>query len=319
MRIVVALGGNALLRRGEPTTIAVQRANVRTACRALGPVARDHELVITHGNGPQVGLLALQSAAHDAAELTPLDVLGAESEGMIGYLVEQELGNVVPAERHVATVLTMTEVDPADPAFADPTKPIGPRYEREEADRLAAERGWTMKPDGALFRRVVPSPLPRRIFELEPIRLLLEHGVTVVCAGGGGIPTTYAPELGRFLTGIEAVIDKDRASALLARELDADLLVLATDADAVHLAYGTRDDQAIERATPDRLAELSFPAGSMGPKVEAACDFVTTTGRHAVIGALDDLGALLDGRAGTAIVPGADVLDLYPLPMTRTA
>ncbi len=307
----MALGGNALLRRGQPMTIEVQRANVRTACRALAPLALEHELVISHGNGPQVGLLALQSAAYDAAELTPLDVLGAESVGMIGYLVEQELGNVLPFEHQIATILTMTEVDPDDPAFDDPSKPIGPLYSSEEAERLAAERGWTMRPDGDQHRRVVPSPLPRRIFELGPIRLLLEHGVTVICAGGGGIPTMYVPDQDRYLTGIEAVIDKDRASALLARELSADLLVLATDADAVELDHGTPDARGIERVTTDRLAELSFPPGSMGPKVEAACDFVTTTGNRAVIGSLEDLTGLVEGTAGTSVVPGTGVLDMY--------
>lgn len=310
MRIVVALGGNALLRRGEPMTVEVQRANVRTACRALAPVAADHELVVSHGNGPQVGLLALQSAAYDSGELTPLDVLGAESEGMIGYLLEQELGNVLPFEQEIATVLTMVEVDPDDPAFTDPAKPIGPLYTKEESDRLTADRGWTMRPDGTHYRRVVPSPLPKRIFELATIRLLIEHGVVVVCAGGGGIPTVYAPDQDRFLTGIEAVIDKDRASALLARELGADLLVMATDADAVYLAYGTRDAQAIERVTPDRLAELSFPAGSMGPKVEAACDFVTATGNRAAIGGLEALPGLIAGTEGTSVVAGTDLLSL---------
>lgn len=309
MRVVVALGGNALLRRGEPMTIEVQRGNVRTACRALAPVALEHELVISHGNGPQVGLLALQSAAYEGGELTPLDVLGAESVGMIGYLVEQELGNVLPFAHELATILTMTEVDPDDPAFDDPTKPIGPLYSREEADRLAADRGWAMKPDGDHVRRVVPSPRPRRIFELGPIRHLLERGVTVICAGGGGIPTMYAPDQERYLTGIEAVIDKDHASALLARDLSADLLVLATDADGVYLGHGTSDARAIARATVDRLAELSFPAGSMGPKVEAACDYVTATGNRAVIGALDELAGLVDGSAGTSVVPGTGLLE----------
>ena len=313
MRVVVALGGNALLRRGEPLTVERQRINVRTAVTALAPVACEHELVISHGNGPQVGLLALMSAAYDASEVTPLDVLGAESEGMIGYLLEQELGNVVPVEQEIATILTMTEVDPADPAFADPTKPIGPIYTREEADRLAAAKGWTMRPDGAHYRRVVPSPTPKRIVEIAAIRRLVEQGIIVICAGGGGIPTTFAPGHVDHLIGVEAVIDKDRASALLARELDADLLVMATDADAVYLGYGTRDAQAIEVVTADRLAELSFPAGSMGPKVEAGCDFVSATGGRAAIGALEDLPGLIAGTAGTSVVPGAGRLQLRRL------
>jgi carbamate kinase len=309
MRIVVALGGNALLRRGQPMTVGVQRANVRVACEALAPLALEHELVVSHGNGPQVGLLALQSAAYAADELTPLDVLGAQSDGMIGYLVEQELGNVLPFEEEIATILTMTEVDPDDPAFADPSKPIGPIYTREEADRLADERGWTIRPDGDHWRRVVPSPTPRRLFELNPIRYLLERGVTVICAGGGGIPTMYAPDRERFLMGIDAVVDKDLSSALLARELGADLLVMATDADAVYLDFATPAARAIQRATPDCLAEHSFPAGSMGPKVQAACE-VARAGGRAAIGALDDLVAMVAGTGGTQVVPGEDVLDL---------
>ena len=239
MRVVVALGGNALLRRGEPMTTDVQRLNVRRACQALAPVALDHELVVSHGNGPQVGLLALQGHAYRPDEVSPLDVLGAATEGMIGYLIEQELGNLLPFDMPLATILTMTEVDPDDPAFADPTKPIGPVYTREEADRLVAERGWAMKPDGKHHRRVVASPEPRRIFELRPIKWLIERGCVVICAGGGGIPTMYAPGRENWLVGVEAVIDKDRASALLARQLEADLLVLATDVDGVYTGWGT--------------------------------------------------------------------------------
>ena len=219
MRVVVALGGNALLRRGEPLTAENQRANARTACEALAPVALEHELVISHGNGPQVGLLALQGAAYTPVEAYPLDLLGAQTEGMIGYLIQQELGNVLPFERPLATLLTQIEVDPADPAFANPTKPIGPVYTAVEADALAKEKGWTFKPDGDSMRRVVPSPQPKRIFGLGPIRWLLEHGCVVICAGGGGIPVMYTDEpgpAGRRLVGVEAVIDKDLASALLA-------------------------------------------------------------------------------------------------------
>jgi carbamate kinase len=307
MRVVVALGGNALLRRGEPMTAAVQRKNVRVACEALGALAQ-HELVVTHGNGPQVGLLALQSAAYRPDEAFPLDVLGAESEGMIGYLVEQELGNVLPEDRRIATILTMVEVDPDDPAFDDPTKPIGPVYTAEEATRLAAEKGWAVRPDNDHYRRVVASPTPRRIFEIEPIRWLLDAGAVVVCAGGGGIPTAYTSD-GK-LTGVEAVIDKDRASGLLARQLAADVFLMATDVDAVYRGYGTPDAQAIARATPDRLRGLSLPAGSMAPKVEAACAFAEKTGRRAVIGALDDVRGMLDGTSGTTVEPGDGVLEL---------
>lgn len=302
MRVVVALGGNALLRRGQPLTASVQRENVRVAARALAPVASEHELVISHGNGPQVGLLALQSAAYAGIEAEPLDVLGAETEGMIGYMIEQELGNLLPFEVPFATILTMVEVDPADPAFADPSKPIGPGYSEPEAKRLAAERGWTVKPDGERWRRVVPSPLPRRIFEIRPIQWLLERRTIVVCAGGGGIPTMYRPGT-RTLVGAEVVIDKDRASALLATELGADVLVMATDADAVYLDWGTPAARPLGRVSPEELSRHAFAAGSMGPKVEAACDFVRRSAGRAAIGALDQLAAMVAGRAGTQVEP----------------
>src|SRR5512147_3292937 len=216
MRVVIALGGNALLKRGEPMTAEMQRRNIRIAAEAMAPVAKEHELVISHGNGPQVGLLALQGAAYKPDEAYPLDVLGAETEGMIGYMIEQEMGNLLPFEVPFATVLTMVEVDPDDPAFQNPTKFVGPVYEQEEADRLKAEKGWIFKQDGAKWRRVVPSPLPKRIFQLRPIKWLLERGTIVICAGGGGIPTMYKPDKHRWLSGIEAVIDKDLASELLA-------------------------------------------------------------------------------------------------------
>ncbi len=299
MRIVVALGGNALLRRGEPPTAKVQRRNVRIAANSLAPVAREHQLVITHGNGPQVGLLALQAAAYDDVHPPPLDVLGAESEGMIGYMIEQELGNLLPFERPFATILTMVEVDPADPAFDNPTKPIGPVYGEEEAGALAAERGWTVAPDGDGWRRVVPSPLPQRVFEIRPVRWLLEHNVIVICSGGGGIPTMYDDE-GK-LHGAEAVIDKDRASALLAEEVEADCLILATEADAVYLGWGTPEQRPIRTITPDELRRHQFPVGSMGPKVEAACTFVERTGGRAAIGALGEIEEILSGRAGTVV------------------
>jgi carbamate kinase len=233
VRVLVALGGNALLKRGEPMTADVQRANVRAAAKSLAPVAERHQLVLSHGNGPQVGLLALQAAAYKEVEAYPLDVLGAQTEGMIGYLIEQELGNLLPPEVPFATLLTMIEVDADDPAFADPTKFVGPIYSDEEAAALTADKGWTFKRDGDHLRRVVPSPQPKRIFEIRPIRWLLERGVLVICAGGGGIPTAWVPGQERTLGGVEAVIDKDLASALLARDLDADLFVMATDVDGV--------------------------------------------------------------------------------------
>src|SRR4249920_15321 len=223
MRVVVALGGNALLKRGEPMTSEVQRANIKVAAQALAPIAKDNQLVITHGNGPQVGLLALQGAAYKPDEAYPLDVLGAETEGMIGYMIEQELGNLLPFEVPFATMLTMVEVDSDDPGFANPTKFVGPVYDKPQADALAAEKGWIFKADGGKWRRVVPSPMPKHIFEMRPIRWLLEQGVVVVCAGGGGIPTMYEKGRERHLVGVEAVIDKDFCSELLAREIDADL------------------------------------------------------------------------------------------------
>src|SRR6478735_2329816 len=253
MRVLVALGGNALLKRGEPMTAEAQRENIRTAARALAPVASSHQLVLSHGNGPQVGLLALQAAAYKEVEAYPLDVLGAQTEGMIGYLIEQELGNVLPAEVPFATILTMIEVDTDDPAFADPTKFVGPIYADDAAEALAAEKGWTFKRDGDHLRRVVASPPPKRIFEIRPIRWLLEHDVVVICAGGGGIPTAWVPGQGRTLGGIEAVIDKDFASELLAREVDADLFIMATDVDGVYEGWGTPDQRRLDRVTPNEL------------------------------------------------------------------
>jgi carbamate kinase len=303
MRIVVALGGNALLRRGQPMTAENQRENVRTAATALAPIAAEHELVISHGNGPQVGLLALQGAAYTAVETYPLDVLGAQTEAMIGYVIEQELGNLLPEEQPLATVLTMVEVDRDDPAFTHPTKPIGPVYPREQAVVLAADAGWSIAPDGDGFRRVVPSPKPKRIFEIRPIRWLLAQGAVVICTGGGGIPTMY--ERGtRTLVGAEVVIDKDRASALLARELEADLFVMATDVDGVYRDWGTPSQARIEQATTSELAGSAFAAGSMGPKVEAAAEFAEQTGKRAAIGTLAEVGGLVAGTHGTSVVRG---------------
>ncbi|MBT4347048.1 MAG: carbamate kinase [Euryarchaeota archaeon] len=300
MRIIVALGGNALLRRGQPLTATNQRDNVRIAARALAPIATDNQLVISHGNGPQVGLLALQSEAYDEVEAYPLDVLGAQTEGMIGYMIEQELGNLLPITVPFATILTMVEVDPEDPAFDNPSKPIGPIFTEEKAKELANEKGWVMKPEGEHWRRVVPSPEPHRIFEMRPIHWLLEKNTIVICAGGGGIPTVYDEE--GNLQGVEVVIDKDRASALLAFELDAELLILATDASGVYLDWGTDDAKMIERTTPEEIEQFEFAAGSMGPKVEAAADFVRRTGQRAVIAALADLEAMVAGKAGTQFV-----------------
>jgi carbamate kinase len=302
MRVVVALGGNALLKRGEPMTAEAQRHNVRAAAPALAAVAGKHQLVLSHGNGPQVGLLALQAAAYTEVEAYPLDVLGAQTEGMIGYVLEQELGNLLPVEVPFATILTMIEVDPEDPAFEDPTKFVGPVYDQAQADRLASEKGWVFKPDGNYWRRVVPSPEPRRIFEIRPIRWLLDKDVVVICAGGGGVPTMYQPNGQQTLVGVEAVIDKDLASQLLAREVEADLFVMATDVDGVYTGWGTPEQRKLERVTPGALRELPFAAGSMGPKVEAAVRFVEATGNRAVIGGLSEIEAIVAGDAGTQVV-----------------
>lgn len=311
MRIVVALGGNALLRRGQPMTIENQVDNVALACDHLAPVAREHELVIAHGNGPQIGLLALEGAAYSDVPVYPLDVLGAETQGMVGYLIERELGNRLPFERPVATLLTMIEVDPADAAFDDPSKPIGPVYDQADADELAAARGWDFRPDGDRLRRVVPSPAPKRIFEHRQVAWLLERGAVVICAGGGGIPTAYE---GTRLVGVEAVIDKDHASGLLARDVSADVFVMATDTSAAYVGFGTPEQRAIRAAHPDAvLAEHAseFAVGSMLPKIQAACDFARATGRAAAIGALADIEGLVAGTAGTRIAPDVEgvVLD----------
>jgi len=281
----------------------VQRANIRVAAHAIAPVAKQHQVVLAHGNGPQVGLLALQASAYKEVEPYPLDVLGAQTEGMIGYMIEQELGNLLPFEVPFATILTMVEVDPDDPAFKNPTKFVGPVYDQEEADRLKGEKGWVFKQDGAKWRRVVPSPLPKRIFEIRPVKWLLEHGTLVICAGGGGIPTMYVAGKERTLAGIEAVIDKDLASELLARELDADLLIIATDVDGVYLDWGKPEQRKLGRVTIEELKAHPFPAGSMGPKVAAAIQFVEKTGKRAAIGSLQDIEKIVAGEAGTNVYP----------------
>ena len=297
MRIVIALGGNALLRRGDEMTAANQRENIRIAAKALAPIIEEHEVVISHGNGPQVGLLSLQSAAYKEVEEYPLDILGAQTQGMIGYMIEQELGNLLPIGKPIASILTMVEIDPEDPAFSNPTKPIGPVYTEEEAKNLAKINDWNIKNDGEYWRRVVPSPEPHRIFELRPIHWLLEKGTVVICAGGGGIPTSYTKK-GK-LEGVEVVIDKDRASSLLAFELDADLLIMATDTDGVYLDWGSDSEKIISRTTPEEIGEYAFDKGSMGPKVEAACTFVERSGERAVIGSINDIQKMVEGLAGT--------------------
>ena len=308
MRLVIALGGNALLRRGEPMTAEAQRRNVRLAAQALAPIVLDHQVVITHGNGPQIGLLALQQVAGTAPDPFPLDVLGAQTEGMIGYLIEQELDNVLPSGKLVASLLTRVLVERRDPAFEHPTKFVGPGYDRATADAMARRQHWLFRQDGTHWRRVVASPHPLEIIETRVISLLVEHDVTVICAGGGGIPVIRQADGSEI--GVEAVIDKDRASALLAHQLRADGLVMLTDVAAVALDFGTPHARAIRHATPAMLAGFGFPAGSMGPKVEAASSFVEESGGFATIGALEDIAAILDGKAGTRIDRSAAALEV---------
>jgi len=300
--VVIALGGNALLKRGEPVSAAVQRKNMREAGASIAEVAGSHHVVLTHGNGPQVGLLALQEASYSDLFQNPLDVLGAETEGMIGYLIEQELSNRLPG-REILTLLTRVEVDPNDPAFANPTKPIGPLFDPEEARRIAEKLGWSLAPDGDKLRRVVPSPLPKEIIPAKIFRRLLVRGVLVVCAGGGGIPVVWNEEKGWL--GVEAVIDKDRTASLLAQEVGAHALVMLTDVSAVQVGFGTPEAAPIGRTTPSELRALAdeFPAGSMGPKIAAAIEFVEATGGFAAIGSLSEAPAIVRQEAGTIVVP----------------
>ena len=299
MLVVAALGGNALLRRGEPLTAEAQRANVKIAAESLAEIIRaGHQLVVTHGNGPQVGLLALQGAAYKPDEAYPLDVLGAETEGMIGYIIEQELENALDHNRPVATLLTQVLVDKNDPAISNPTKFVGPVYEREEAETKAEAAGWHIAQDGDKWRRVVPSPKPLEIPDMRVLQLLLEQGVVVICAGGGGIPILRR-ENGSMI-GIEAVIDKDAASALLASQLGADALLLLTDVDAIYRDFGKDTAAPIHKLTLDEARKLDLPAGSMGPKMDAACNFAESGGISG-IGRLEDALDILKLRAGTCV------------------
>jgi carbamate kinase len=302
MRIVVALGGNALLRRGDPLTTEVQRKNVAVAAEAIAPLAAVHDIVVVHGNGPQVGLLSLQAESYPGAAPYPLDVLDAGTQGMIGYLIQQELRTLLPPQRQVATLLTMVVVDQDDPAFASPTKFVGPVYEKDAADALGAKKGWEFRQDGTAWRRVVPSPEPRQILEIEPITWLLDKGAVVICAGGGGVPTMYPSAQPGTLVGVEAVIDKDLSSELLAEDVRADLFLMATDVDGVYLHWGSPEQRRLGQVTPEELAGYPFAAGSMGPKVEAAVRFTAKTGRRAAIGSLGDIAAIVAGQAGTNVV-----------------
>jgi carbamate kinase len=300
MRIVIALGGNALLKRGEPMTAEAQHTNVRVAATALADLARDHQIIVAHGNGPQVGLMALRSAAYAPDNPWPLDILGAETEGMIGYLIEQELMNALPPGTECATLLTRVEVDPNDSALSRPVKPIGPVYTAAEGARVGQDHHWSMVEESSgTLRRVVPSPLPIAILGIAPIRLLVEAGICVICAGGGGIPVVRGSD-GR-MDGIEAVIDKDRTSALLAQALNADVLLMLTDVEAVFRDWGGPDQTAIATITPAALDKMTFAAGSMAPKIGAACDFIRAGGRIAGIGRLQDARAIVEGQAGTRV------------------
>jgi carbamate kinase len=312
MRIVIALGGNALLRRGDPMTTEVQRRNVAIAAEAIAPLAAGNSIVVVHGNGPQVGLLSLQAESYAGAEPYPLDVLDAGTQGMIGYLIQQELRGLLPPEQQVVTLLTMITVDPDDPAFTRPAKFVGPVYAKEDADKLAAGKGWTFRPDGDAWRRVVPSPEPRQILEIEPISWLLERGAVVLCAGGGGIPIMYPSSGTGALLGVEAVIDKDLASELLAEDVGADLFVMATDVDGVYLDWGTPRQRRLGQVTPGELAGYRFAAGSMGPKVEAAARFAAKTGGRAAIGSLADIAGIVAGTAGTSVVTHAAPAEAAP-------
>jgi carbamate kinase len=302
MRIVAALGGNALLKRGEPLTPAAQHDNVVAAAGCLaGLVSAGHRLIVTHGNGPQVGLLALQAEAGPQDAAQPLDDLDAESEGWIGYVLEQEFANALPPATEIATLLTRIEVSAQDSAFAAPSKFIGPVYTAEAAQRLATERGWKVAPDGQYWRRVVPSPAPVAVLNETSIERLAAAGTLVICVGGGGIPV--ARDSSGKWRGMEAVIDKDAASALLAVRLKADMFLMLTDVDAVYLDYGTPAQRPMREVKADALSQGAFPAGSMGPKVAAACRFVRETGHPAGIGRLAEAPAILAGKAGTRVVP----------------
>ncbi|HEX6457265.1 MAG TPA: carbamate kinase [Solirubrobacterales bacterium] len=302
MRILVALGGNALLQRGETASAPNQRRNVERAAAALAELSREHELVITHGNGPQVGLLALQNEAFPDVPPYPLDVLGAESEGMVGHMLELALRNRLP-ERDVVSVLTEVVVAGDDPAFRKPTKPIGPVYSAEEAQRLRLDRGWTVGRDGEGYRRLVPSPEPNAIAEIRSLRVLVDSGALVICAGGGGIPIALNGD--GTMHGVEAVIDKDLTAALLARRLDVGLLMMLTDVEAVYRDWGGPNARPIANAQPAELRGMHLAVGSMGPKVEAACRFAAATGRRAAIGSLTDLARVARGEAGTQVLAPA--------------
>lgn len=308
MRIVIALGGNAILQRGQPLEEAIQKENIQTAAKSIAEVARKHQVILTHGNGPQVGLLALQNDAYKEVSPYTLDVLGAETEGMIGYLFEQALRNILP-NRQVITLLTQTVVDESDPAFQSPSKFVGPVYDKPQADKLTQEKQWVMKPDGQYYRRVVPSPMPQSILELPVIKhIAQDHNIIVICTGGGGIPVIQNQQ---GLQGIEGVVDKDRASNVLAQGIEADGLIMLTDVDAVETNFGQPDSKKIKQATPEMMKQFNFAKGSMGPKVESACEFVKAGGKFAGIGSLFDAIDLINGNSGTVITRDCEEIIYY--------
>lgn len=304
MRIVIALGGNALLKRGEPMTAQNQSANIRLAAEQLAKVKPKNELIISHGNGPQVGLLALQHAAYYAQdskiEPYPLDVLVSQTVGMIGYMLQQELTNLLPVTP-TQTLVTQVIVDEHDPAFSKPSKPIGQVYTQAEAEKLAIEKGWTVMPDGQYYRRAVPSPKPQDVTGINAVKALLAQDHIVICGGGGGVPCVKNAQ--GQLTGVEAVVDKDLATAVIANHLDADLFIIATDVNAACVNFQKEGERKIAKANPAALEALSeeFAAGSMGPKVQAVINFVKATGKDAAIGSLADIEEIVAGKAGTRV------------------
>lgn len=314
MRIVVALGGNALLKRGEPMTAQNQSANIRLAAEQLAKVKPKNELIISHGNGPQVGLLALQHAAYYAQDIKiepyPLDVLVSQTVGMIGYMLQQELTNLLP-ETPTQTLVTQVIVDEHDPAFSKPSKPIGQVYTQAEAEKLAAEKGWTVMPDGQYYRRAVPSPKPQDVTGINAVKALLAQDHIVICGGGGGVPCVKNAQ--GQLTGVEAVVDKDLATAVIANHLDADLFIIATDVNAACVNFQKEGERKIAKANPAALEALSaeFAAGSMGPKVQAVINFVKATGKDAAIGSLSDIEDIVAGKAGTRVSLSVDEVVFY--------